>query len=394
MSTKVNAQVASLAPLETLPSWRQPEAIPCSLQMAIAERDWRAFGTPAEIARWDALALWAAEPNPFNESWCLLPALRAFDPNGEVKLLCLEAGGQLAGIMPIKRSATYYGYPVPHLANWLHGNAFVGAPLVAQGFERAFWRELFAWCDSRPRGALFLHLSQLPCEGPLHDALTQVLDEQDRDGAIVFREERAMLRSSLSPEGYLEESLSAKKRKELRRQHRRLAEEGELTAERIEGSDNLAAWTEDFLALEQRGWKGQGGSALACDAATATFFCNALQGAATRGRLERLAIRLDGRPIAMLANFVCPPGAFCFKTAFDEDFARYSPGVLLQCENLTVLTRPEIEWVDSCAAADHPMIDHLWRERRTIVARNVAIGGSARRLLFRALAARETAGAR
>ena len=382
--------MASLAPLELLPSWQLPEAIPCALDIAIVAREWRALDTPAEIARWDALAQWAAEPNPFHESWYLLSALRAFDPRGEVQLLCLEAGGQLAGVLPVRRAARYYGHPVPHLTNWLHGNAFVGAPLVAQGFERAFWRELLAWCDSRPGGALFLHLSQFPTQGPLHDALTQVLAEQDRRGATVKREERAMLGSGLAPEAYLEESLSGKKRKELRRQHRRLAEEGELAVERSEGSCGLAAWTEEFLALEHAGWKGEQGSALACEAATATLFREALKGAAARGRLERLAIRLDGRPLAMLATFLCPPGAFSFKTAFDESFARFSPGVLLQRENLELLTRTDIEWTDSCAAMDHPMIDHFWRERRVVARHNIAIGGKARRLLFNALARRET----
>ena len=41
------------------------------------------------------------------------------------------------------------------------------------------------------------------------------------------------------------------------------------------------------------------------------------------------------------------------------------------------------------------MIDHFWRERRVVARHNLAIGGKARRLLFRALAAREAgAGAR
>ena len=382
--------MASLAPLELLPSWRLPEAIPGSLQIGLEAREWRELDTFAEIARWDALAQWACEPNPFHESWYLLPALRAFDPEGEVILLCLESSGQLAGLLPVRRSARYYGRPLPHLTNWLHSNAFVGAPLVAQGFERAFWRELFAWCDARPGGALFLHLSQLPLEGPLHEALKQVLAEQDRQATTVMREERALLRSDLAPETYLEESLSGKKRKELRRQHRRLAEEGGLAVERTEGADKLAEWTDEFLALEEAGWKGEQGSALACDPYTASLFRSALEGAAARGKLERLAIRLDDRPLAMLATFLAPPGAFGFKTAFDEAFARFSPGVLLQRENLALLDRPDIEWTDSCAAMDHPMIDHFWRERRTVARHNVAIGGKARRLLFRALAARES----
>ena len=92
----------------------------------------------------------------------------------------------------------------------------------------------------------------------------------------------------------------------------------------------------------------------------------------------------------MLATFLCPPGAFSFKTAFDERYARFSPGVLLQRENLELLARPDIVWTDSCAAMDHPMIDHFWRERRTVARHSIAIGGKVRRLVFRTLAARET----
>ena len=78
----------------------------------------------------------------------------------------------------------------------------------------------------------------------------------------------------------------------------------------------------------------------------------------------------------MLANFVTPPGACSFKTAFDENFARFSPGVLLQLENLAMLENPQVEWTDSCAAADHPMIDRIWRERRAIGRVSIAIGGT------------------
>jgi hypothetical protein len=49
---------------------------------------------------------------------------------------------------------------------------------------------------------------------------------------------------------------------------------------------------EAFLALEAAGWKA--GSALACDAATADLWRQALRGAAARGRLNRLALHLDG----------------------------------------------------------------------------------------------------
>ena len=84
----------------------------------------------------------------------------------------------------------------------------------------------------------------------------------------------------------------------------------------------------------------------------------------------------------MLANFITAPGAFSYKTTYDETYARFSPGVLLQCENLLMLDRADIAWTDSCAAQGHPMIDHIWRERRALGRISIGIGGKLRRGLF------------
>lgn len=335
------------------------------------------------------MAASASEPNPFFESWYLLPALRALDPAGAVQLLRLQHDGTLAGILPIVRSPRYYRWPIPHLSSWVHANCFLGAPLVAAGCEREFWRALLAWADSHARTGLFLHLGHMPLTGPLHDALSAVLAEDGRSAALVHREDRALLSTDLSPDSYFEQALSGKKRKELRRQFNRLGELGKVTfTQQLDGAD-LPGWCDAFLALETSGWKGAAGSALGTHHATANLFREALAGAALRGKLERLTLSLNGEPLAMLATFLTPPGAFSYKTAFDERFARFSPGVLLQRENLSVLDRAEIRWTDSCAGADHPMIDHLWRERRPIGRLSIAIGGKLRRALFGRLARAE-----
>lgn len=352
---------------------------------ALADRCWRDCADARAVAQWDALAGAAAEPNPFLESWYLLPALAAHDPQNRVRLMVLEQDGQWLGLLPIKPQPRYYRWPIPVICTWDHGNQFLGVPLVRRGREAQFWRALLERLDQRPGRALFAHFPDLPLDGPLHAALLRVCAETGRTCAVVHREERAMLASPLSPESYLEQSLSGKKRKELRRQFARLAERGTVTVERRTDGEGLAQWTEDFLALEAAGWKGTAGSALACDPATARLLREALPGAAARGRLERLALRLDGRPIAMLATFTTAPGAFSFKTAFDESLARFSPGVLLQRENLNLLAREGIAWCDSCAGKDHPMIDHLWRERRAIGRVSLAIGGPLRRALFNGL---------
>ena len=359
-------------------------------RLCLTSRNWRELDQREAIAAWDRLAETASEPNPFYESWYLLPSLKELDAAGDVRLLTFEADGELAGLIPLRLALGYYGHPLPHVANWVHPNCFLGLPLVARGLEREFWRSLLAWCDGRTRLPLFLHLADLPHEGPVRDALVSVLEDEARPAQRVFRQSRAMLRSGETAKTYFEASVSAKKRKELRRQQRRLEDAGEFTVERRSDYGQIAEWTREFLSLEEGGWKGDAGSAMASSAETRAIFQHAIAGAAARGRLERLALRLDGQPVAMLATFLTGSGAYSYKTAFDERFARFSPGVLLQRENLALLDREEIAWVDSCAAQDHPMIDHIWRERRVVDRLSIGIGGPLRRAAFSALIRFET----
>ena len=341
-------------------------------------------------AEWDTLAGSAAEPNPFFERHFLRASLGAFDQKGEVKLALLRIDDKLAGLLPLHYARAYYGRPIPHVASWLHDNAFCGVPLIARGFETIFWSMLLRWVDQNTGLAAFLHLPGIP-ESCAPDAALSVLTQEDnRASGVVEHEVRALLASELSPDDYFEQSLSTKKRKELRRQARRLAEHGELSVDRAETPEAIGVFSDEFLALEAASWKGRAGSSLANDPACARFFRESLTGAAQAGRVEGLSLRLNGEPIAMLATFLTPPGAFSFKTTFDERFARFSPGVLLQKENLDLLQREGIDWCDSCAAPDHPMIDHFWRGQRNVVSRNIAIGGRIRRLLGGRLIAHES----
>jgi CelD/BcsL family acetyltransferase involved in cellulose biosynthesis len=349
---------------------------------AITAIDWPCWAAPSMLEAWDALASAASEPNPFLESWYLLPSLRALDPGESVQILKFTLDGRLCGLLPVKREKDYYGKPFRLLANWTHPNCFLAAPLVARGMEEPFWRALFDWADGSGRHGLFLHLSGIPLDGTPDRALRRVLAEQHRAFGLVHREERALLASDVTPEAYYSASMSAKKRKELRRQLSRLCELGTVRFDRETDGQELEDWIGQFLRLEAAGWKGKAGTALTSQPDTEQLFRDALAGAARLGRLERLTLRLDGKPIAMLANFVTPPGMFSFKTTYDEAYSRYSPGVLLQCENLLVLDREDIAWSDSCASEGHPMIDHIWRERRAMGRYNIAIGGMLRRALF------------
>jgi CelD/BcsL family acetyltransferase involved in cellulose biosynthesis len=335
-------------------------------------------------AAWDRLAAEASEPNPFAERWCLQSALHLLDPERRARLVMVRDGsdGPVIGIIPIALATRYGRLPLRHVSGWAHPNHFHGAPLVRAGFESLFWSILLGWCDAAQWARTLLHVPRLTENGPLHRALVDVARVRGGEAEVVHREERALLASDLSPEDYWDAAVRAKKRKELRRQANRLAEQGAVAFRRWQAGEAIEPWIDAFLEVEARGWKGRAGSALASHSDTQAWFRAIIGGAADAGRLDMRALDLDERPLAMLINFLAPPGGFSFKTAFDEDYARFSPGVLLQQANLDLLDDPAIAWVDSCAAPDHPMIDSVWRERRALVWVNAALSAPADRLRF------------
>ena len=344
-------------------------------------------------AAWDRLADAASEPNPFAERWCLQSALHLLDPQRRARLVVVqgEADGPLIGVMPIAPASHYGPVPFAHVAGWAHPNHFLGLPLVRSGMESLFWSILLGWCDAARWARTMLHLPRLTEDGPLHRALLETARQRGAAAEVVHREERALLESDLSPAAYWEVAVRAKKRKELRRQANRLAEQGNVAFRRWQTGEEVDPWVDAFLDLEARGWKGRAGSALASHSDTEAWFRAIVPAAAAAGRLDMRALDLDGRPLALLVNFLCPPGGFSFKTAFDEDYARFSPGVLLQQANLDLLGDPRIEWADSCAAPDHPMIDSVWRERRALVWVNAPLAGRTDRLRFAMLTRAERA---
>lgn len=348
---------------------------------------------PDLLPAWNDLVANAAEPNAFAEPWFLLASF-AHLPHAGVRLLIVREGGRLLGLLPVRMERRYGRLRAAHVENHRHFHSFLGTPLVRAGSEARFWAAILDRLDRAEWARGFLHLTSLTEHGPVHSGLIAATRTRGRACDTVHRVERALLASDLDPQAYYQRTVTAKKRKELRRLAARLADLGQVATRRLGPDDNLAEWIDVFLALEASGWKGRAGSALASRPDTAAFFRAALTGAHAGGRLEILRLDLDGQPLAMLVNFLTPPGAFSFKTAYDEAYARYSPGVLIQRDNLALLARDDIAWMDSCATENHPMIDSLWAERRTLVRVTVPLAGWRRGLTFRLCRLAERSAAR
>jgi len=335
------------------------------------------------IAAWTALVTDAAEPNSFMEHWFVVPSLAYLGNEAAVRLVAVWCGERLIGLIAISTSTSYGRIAIRHTVNWQSVQCFYGAPLIRRGDETQFWTVVLDHLDAADWAPNFLRVMAIEEHGPAHTGLLAAAVKRQRACPTIHRHERAFLSSTLSPDAYLDHALRGKKRKELRRLTHRLDELGTVTHRRFEADDDLDDWIADFLLLEAAGWKGSEGAAFANTTPSEAFFRAIIAGAHDANTLDMLRIDVDGRAIAMLINFIRPPGSYSFKIAYDETFARFSPGVMIEIDNLkSILTDLQVEWMDSCAHENHPMINGLWMERRTLVQVSVPLKGLKRRIIY------------
>jgi CelD/BcsL family acetyltransferase involved in cellulose biosynthesis len=321
---------------------------------------------------WETLARSAIEPNVFYEPWMFVPAAEVFDI--DKRLCCVfvyrHAPGSpepmLCGFLPMVRTRRFKGLPIRTLQTWQHAYAVLGTPLVHRDHVHETLRALLDWFTNVDRCSV-IELSMIHGEGPFHQALIDVLNERRVLSFVNESFTRALIRRGSSAENYRNSATNGENRSKWRRQRRRLAETGKLETRVLQPDGDVEPWIEQFLQLEASGWKGRGETALAFkDADRAYFRAIALTGFAN-GQLQMLGLFLDDMPIALKCNYLSGAGGFAFKIAYDETYAKFSPGLLLELDNIDEMhRRPGLEWLDSCAVPDHEMINRLWKERRTL----------------------------
>jgi CelD/BcsL family acetyltransferase involved in cellulose biosynthesis len=180
--------------------------------------------------------------------------------------------------------------------------------------------------------------------------------------------ERPILKTGAEPEDYLRAAMTAHHVRGYRRMLRRLSEHGEVTFHEFREPADVRRRTEEFLALETRGWKGRERSAMSIDRYRAAFAREALYMLAERDMCRIHTLDLNGKAIASLVVLREGSTAYTWKTAYDETFAKYSPGALLMLDVTTkLLDDINIERVDSLAVPDHPVMSRMWKEREPMV---------------------------
>jgi hypothetical protein len=163
-------------------------------------------------------------------------------------------------------------------------------------------------------------------------------------------------------QAHLTQVLSKSRLKDLRRNLRRLEEQGEVRFERAEEPRLVSRRFEQFLKLEHSGWKGNTGTSFLAQERSAAFARRAFS-AAQHGLVSIDSLLVDDVPIAMSVNLRSRDVAFAAKCAYDEDYRRFSPGLILEYLVIEAFYADErTAAMDACTTTEGHVISGLWND--------------------------------
>lgn len=269
---------------------------------------------------WDDLAT-RTGASPFARPGWIRAWWSAFG-RGELCILTYRRDGELRSVLPLAHRRGLL-----RSCSNVHSPIFDGVCSDREDFQVLLTAAL---CESR-RGLI---LNDLESSGQLAAATRQVSD-QSRCRLVVLDEAAApYVDSAMSSEEY-EHSLGKSKRHQIRRKRRRLADAGEeLTYEVVERPQDLEDRLERFLLLEGSGWKASSGTAIRSRPETRRFYSEVATWAMENNLLRLSFLLLDDRPVVGWFLIGDQAHQYSLKTGYDEEFSRYSPGLLLALDEI------------------------------------------------------------
>jgi CelD/BcsL family acetyltransferase involved in cellulose biosynthesis len=148
-----------------------------------------------------------------------------------------------------------------------------------------------------------------------------------------------------------EASWSGNHRRHMGKAQRRLEREGgaELQVYTALAPDEVEPLLAAGFALEDRSWKGKGGTSVLATPGMLEFFVRQAKQLAAWGQLQLVFVMHQGRPIAFEYGWLAKGTYFTPKVAFDPEFSQFTPSQVLRY-------RLYKQW---SAAGEPPVVDFM-----------------------------------
>ncbi len=247
--------------------------------------------------------------------------------------------------------------PFKALVSWHHSYSVLGTRLVDRDRVRPPVERFLAYL-TRDAGHPRVSLLEWIGDGPVLEVLAELYQP-----FVYSSFEHPVLRRRA--DGEYRQVPSRHRRRDCARRCRQLEEA--LGAVRVVDRADEKDARERFLELEESGWKGVAGTAMASTPSHAAFFRAMATGCAEACRLELPSLETaDGTVLAMAVRLVAD-GSVQPKISYDESYREFGPRRVLDLELLrTFHEREDEQWVDSCPDPGNEFKAVLFPERRRI----------------------------
>lgn len=292
---------------------------------------------------WSVVSSCGESAEPFFQPYWFSAYARSFCNDASVVLAVARRENAMIGVLPLQRVRTFLGGVPAHTLRSLSGAHSCRFDLCfADGEKDAAARIL--WDALRnDRSWQVIEALNVPQNGGFESIMRYAAS----DGFPI-----AQWRTLLSP--YLEISSespfrncpqrTADRRARLRSYYKKLEKLGNV--EIVTTAEYDETLIDTFISLEASGWKGQNGGAIGCRPKVVRFYKDALRGAAAAGHLRMQGILVDNTPVSMELGLLMNRCFYSPKFAYNEDFAKCSPGNLMNRESIQIAASNGVERYD------------------------------------------------
>jgi len=344
-------------------------------RLSKGERRFRVFSAHAGfeiLSTIDRVGDFCAEPNIFFTPRFCVPAMPRLDDR-QVRLMVLQDNddkhSETRFLMPFTVEKPGFAIGPDIVRSWANHYGPFGMPLIERREASQIIEDLLSTIAmpgiNLPKIIAFPEVLK---DSAVVSLIRAIALSNGLPMSMTKPTHRPVLDATKDADAYFKEGLGGHHRRDVGRLWRKLAQHGDLRYDIARSPDDIRIQMEEFLLLENAGWKGRQRSSLASDRYRSAFAREAINSLAEVDKCRIHTISLDNKVIASLVVLLEGGTAWTWKTTFDEDWRSYSPGKLLMVRATeSLLDDPNITFADSCASQDHSLMGHLWQERREMV---------------------------
>lgn len=279
----------------------------------------------ALAGEWNALALRTQDEVNHRHEFLSAVAKNYFAGKNLRILLGRDQEGRLVAALPlVEEKASVYGIPVlrvTSISTWSFSRFDMIAEDPAEA-GRAFFQHMRAgkrWnmvqLNDVPEGAAAWHFLRAAQEAGYPAGALEGFQTPYILLPKTFDEVKSRLRQSFHSRN--------------RRKRNKLQQKGKVTLEKVTGGPSLLEKVEEGYAVENRNWKGAGGTSILQKQADHNFFNELAQAASREGYLALHFLRVGGVGAAFAYSLIYKKKYLFLKIGYDAAYKESSPGHLL-----------------------------------------------------------------